>query len=312
MTLLYTDPLFLEHHTGAHPERAARLTAISERLAERGLDLRCTPRPCVALPTEHLIRVHTPDVLPEIAALVANGGGRLDADTVVSPQSLTVALTAAGTCAAAVSAVLTGTDPTALCLVRPPGHHATADTSMGFCLFNSVALAARHAQVEHGVQRILIVDWDVHHGNGTQDIFYADADVFFLSLHRFGPLFYPGTGDRSETGTGAGLGTTCNVPLAFGTGREEYHDRFDRALAQACAQHRPELILLSAGFDAHVLDPVGGLCLEAEDYATLTRTVRAAAQAYCGGRVVSCLEGGYHLAALADSVAAHLEELLRP
>jgi acetoin utilization deacetylase AcuC-like enzyme len=181
---------------------------------------------------------------------------------------------------------------------------------MGFCLFNSIALAARHARSRHQVNRVLIVDWDVHHGNGTQDIFYDDPTVFFLSIHRYGYGFYPGTGAADETGSGSGLGTTLNVPIRFGTSRGDYHDCFVRALETAADQVKPELVMVSAGFDAHRLDPIGNLGLETEDYAVLTRQVLDVAQAHAGGRLVSCLEGGYHWQATAESVQAHLVGLL--
>jgi acetoin utilization deacetylase AcuC-like enzyme len=221
-----------------------------------------------------------------------------------------VALAAAGACVAAVDAVLAGKDHNALCLVRPPGHHATAERSMGFCLFNSIALAAHHARIAHQLTRILIVDWDVHHGNGTQDIFYAAPDVFFFSIHRYGGGFYPGTGTADETGTGPGLGRTLNVPVRYGTSRADYRGLYRKALERAADEIKPELVLLSAGFDAHAADPIGSLGLDAEDFATLTQMILEVAKTHAGGRLVSCLEGGYNLTALAESVQGHLEELL--
>jgi acetoin utilization deacetylase AcuC-like enzyme len=203
---------------------------------------------------------------------------------------------------------MTGVDATALCLVRPPGHHATGDTSMGFCLFNNVAIAARHAQTAHGAHRVLIVDWDVHHGNGTEAIFYDADDVVFFSIHRY--PFYPGTGPAHATGAGRGRGATINVPIAFGTPRERYLAAFEDGLAQAVERAKPDLLLLSAGFDAHARDPVGNLGLATDDYETMTRLVLDAARAHCGGRVVSCLEGGYDLTALAASTTTHLRTLL--
>ena len=208
MTLLYTDPLFLEHDTGRHPECPERLRSISARLHQSGLMERCTPGHVQPLGEDIVGQVHTPAVVERVKH-AAQGGGWLDGDTIVSERSFDVALTAAGTCAAAVDAVLAGTDRTALCLVRPPGHHATPSRSMGFCLFNNIALAAHHARKVHGLTRLLIVDWDVHHGNGTQDIFYEDPEVMFFSIHRFGRGFYPGTGAADETGTGRGLGFTA-------------------------------------------------------------------------------------------------------
>jgi acetoin utilization deacetylase AcuC-like enzyme len=238
------------------------------------------------------------------------GGGRLDGDTPVSPESYTVALAAAGACASAVDAVMQGKDRNALCLIRPPGHHATPTHSMGFCLFNNIALAAQRARQAHGLKRILIVDWDVHHGNGTQDIFYADPEVQFFSVHRYGHGFYPGSGAADETGTGAGLGRTLNLPLPLGVSRKQYLAAFSASLEKAADAIQPELILLSAGFDAHAADPIGALGLEVEDFADMTRLILDAARTHAGGRLVSCLEGGYNLEALAASVEAHLHELI--
>lgn len=309
MTLLYSDPIFLRHDTGQHPERIERLLAIHRRLQADGLIDRCTRGNYSPLEAEEIAAVHAPEVLRR-AREVSQRGERLDADTPTCPESTVVALAAAGACCAAVDAVLAGRDSNALCLVRPPGHHATPTQSMGFCLFNSVALAARRAQ-QRGAERVLIIDWDVHHGNGTQDIFYDDEHVGFLSIHRYGWGFYPGTGAADETGTGRGLGTTFNVPLPVGIERAEYRRAVENALAEAASKVRPDLVLISAGFDAHRDDPIGGLGLEVEDFATLTQMVQAVADSHCAGRVVSCLEGGYNLDALAAGVVAHLNELLR-
>ncbi len=309
MTLLYTDPLFLRHETGRHPERPARLQAINRALDEAGLPARCRPGTITPLPIAEVEALHSTAMIAHAREVCAAGGGYLDGDTVVSEQSFDVALAAAGTCAAAVDAVLAGVDRTALCLVRPPGHHATPRRSMGFCLFNNIALAARRA-LQRGVNRLLIVDWDVHHGNGTQDLFYESDQVTFLSIHRYGRGFYPGTGAASETGAGRGLGHTFNVPLPFGTPRADYFATFRSALGKAADLSRPELVLVSAGFDAHRLDPIGSLGLESEDFVTLTRDVLAVAGTHAAGRVVSCLEGGYHLDALAQAVQGHLQELL--
>jgi acetoin utilization deacetylase AcuC-like enzyme len=310
MTLLYSDPLFQQHETGRHPESPARLRAISARLEQTGLATRCARGTYRPLTAEQVGRVHDPYVVAQVERLVRLGGGHLDPDTVVSPASLRVALAATGACVAAVDAVLAGTDRTALCLVRPPGHHATPIHSMGFCLFNNIAVAARHAMDAHGLTRLLVVDWDVHHGNGTQDIFYEDPRVLFYSIHRYGDGFYPGTGAADETGHGPGQGYTLNAPVRFGTPRAEYHAHFTSALERAADKIKPELVLLSAGFDAHLADPIGSLGLHTEDFAELTRRVLDIARAHAGSRVVSCLEGGYNLDALAASVQAHLETLL--
>ncbi len=310
MTVLFSDPLFLAHETGAHPERPQRLTAILDRLAQGGQLPRCSRGTFQPLSPQQVECVHRPEVVARAAAAAAAGGGMLDADTVVSPRSYTVALAAAGACASGVDAVLLGQDRTALCLVRPPGHHATPTHSMGFCLFNNVALAAAHARAAHGLNRLLIVDWDVHHGNGTQDIYYADAAVMFFSIHRYGHGFYPGTGAVDETGTGPGLGYTINAPIRYGTSRAEFRSRYLGELEKAADKVRPELVLVSAGFDAHRRDPIGSLGLESEDFGELTRLVLQVADTHAGGRLVSCLEGGYDLQALAECVAVHLDELL--
>jgi acetoin utilization deacetylase AcuC-like enzyme len=310
MTLLYTDSLFLQHDTGPHPECANRLRSITAALQKAGLIERCTPGSYQPLSEAEVTALHTPDVVERVKRSVQQGGGRLDPDTVVSPASFTVGLAAAGACSSAVDAVLRGDDRTALCLVRPPGHHATPRSSMGFCLFNNIALAARRALKAHQLHRVLIVDWDVHHGNGTQDIFSEDPAVMFFSIHRYGRGFYPGTGSAQETGSGAGLGWTLNMPIRYGTAREDYRSAFRSALEKAADQARPELVLISAGFDAHAADPIGSLGLEVEDFAWLTQQLQEVAKTHAGGRLVSCLEGGYNLEALAESVVAHLRELL--
>jgi acetoin utilization deacetylase AcuC-like enzyme len=310
MTVLFADPLFLRHETGRHPERPARLAAITDRLASSGLDARCQTGSYEPLTPERVARTHQPDVVARAQQIAAAGGGRLDADTVLSSASFDVALAAAGACVGGVDAVLRGPERTALCLVRPPGHHATPAHSMGFCLFNNIALAAAHAREAFGLTRVLILDWDVHHGNGTQDIFYSDASVMFCSIHRFGHGFYPGTGAADETGSGPGLGWTLNAPVRYGISRHDFRSLFLNTLEKAADHIRPELVLLSAGFDAHRRDPIGSLGLESEDFAELTRLVLQVADTHCQGRVVSCLEGGYDLEALAESVQAHLEVLL--
>jgi acetoin utilization deacetylase AcuC-like enzyme len=310
MTLLFSDTVFLRHETGRHVETAARLRSITTRLEASGLIRRCLPGIYHPLSAEAVLAVHDAAVVEAVRHTAQQGGGMLDPDTVVSRDSFQVALAAAGVCVAAVDAVVKGLDTSALCLVRPPGHHATKSRSMGFCLFNNIALAAAHARLAHGLSRILIVDWDVHHGNGTQDIFYADPAVYFLSIHRYGMGFYPGTGAADEMGTGRGLGFTHNVPIRFGTSRQDYHAQFANALAKAADMIKPELVLVSAGFDAHARDPIGSLGLETEDFALLTRQVVEVAKTHAGGRLVSCLEGGYNVDALAESVEAHLCELL--
>ncbi|MFL5338827.1 MAG: histone deacetylase [Gemmataceae bacterium] len=310
MTILISDPRFLRHDTGRHVETADRLRSITARLEQAGLPQRCTSVPFEPLGDDAILRVHSAEVVSLLRQLVRQGGGLADPDTVVSVESPAVARLAAGAACAAVDAVLAGTDRTALCLVRPPGHHATPTHSMGFCLFNTIALAARHALDRHQLNRVLIVDWDVHHGNGTQDIFYAEPRTMFVSIHRYGHGFYPGTGAAGETGTGPGLGHVRNVPLRFGISRDEYFSAFCKGVEESADRIKPELVLLSAGFDAHRQDPIGSLGLETEDFQRLTEKVLEVARTHAQGRLVSCLEGGYNLTALAESMQVHLETLL--
>jgi len=308
MTLLYSDPRFLDHDTRrGHPERPERLRQITAYLEETALAAECSRPEWMSASLGQIMRVHDADYLGAVHDLAARGGGRPDPDTVVSPASYDVALLAAGAACDAVKRVLQGEDTTALCIVRPPGHHALFDRAMGFCLFNNVAVAARAAIDEHGLDRVLIVDWDVHHGNGTQDAFYAEERVGFFSAHRW--PFYPGTGASDETGSGPGLGYTRNLPVEFGTPRDVYRARFRQELESFAAQVKPQLLLVSAGFDAHREDPIGSLGLEVEDFAELTRDVLDVAAAHAGGRVVSLLEGGYNPQRLAECVAAHLRGL---
>jgi acetoin utilization deacetylase AcuC-like enzyme len=309
VTLLYTNPTFLEHVTGAHPEHPRRLIAITDLLEKQGLPRRCQLPTWKPASLEQLSRLHAPEYVNRVKEYAAAGGGRLEADTVVSDHSFDVAQLAAGAACDAVRRVVAGEDKTALCLVRPPGHHARPRDAMGFCLFNNVAIAARAALAEHKLDRVLIVDWDVHHGNGTQEMFWEDGRVGFFSIHR--SPFYPGTGSSDETGSGPGLGWISNVPVTSGTSRQEYHQQFERALADLAKKVKPQLVLISAGFDAHRQDPVGSLGLEIEDFTRLTQTVLATAREYADGRVVSILEGGYNPQRLAESIEVHLTELLK-
>ena len=308
MTLFYYDSSFLDHDTGQHPERSERLRQTIAHLEPTRLISRCLRPTWEPASRERLERVHEPGHIDRVAALARHGGGYLDPDTVVSPASFDVARLAAGAACDAVDRVLAGEAKTALCLVRPPGHHALAERAMGFCLFNHIAVAACVARYEHGLDRILIVDWDVHHGNGTQDTFNADGRVAFFSIHRW--PFYPGTGAADETGTGDGLGATRNLPITFGTPRAVYRELFRNELEQFAARIRPQLVLISAGFDSHREDPIGSLGLEVEDFAELTRNVLDVAAAHADGRVVSVLEGGYNPPVLAECVETHLQGLL--
>ncbi len=303
-TAILYDDRFLEHETGDdHPECPDRLRAIVGRLQEAGLwegRPRIEARPAT---DEELLRVHDVSLLDTLRRIDYAGGGMIDSDTILSPRTLEVARLAAGGGIAAVDAVLDRQAPRALCLVRPPGHHATRRQAMGFCYFDNVAVAAAHLRQARGLGKVAIIDWDVHHGNGTQDIFYDDPTVLFVSFHRF--PFYPGTGAAHETGAG----TTVNVPLPAGTSRSRYIDVFQRTLEEKVAPFEPEFILISAGFDAYARDPIGGLGLEVMDFATLTHGVAELARRVAGDRIVSFLEGGYHLGELGRLVEAHLVAL---
>ena len=308
MALLYYDRLFLEHDTGDHMETAARIIPAARHLNLVAAHFGCARPSWRSLTPEELACVHDPHYIELIRSLAESGGGALDADTVLSSRSFEVASSAAGAVCDAVDKVLTGPEQRAFCLIRPPGHHATRDRGMGFCLFNSAALAARRSIDQHDLDRVLIVDWDVHHGNGTQEIFWEDGRVGLLSIHRY--PFYPGTGAANETGAGGGLGTKLNIPIEFGTSRPDYLDQFDRGLEALSGRICPQLILISCGFDAHRLDPIGSLELESEDFATMTRSILDVAATYSNGKVVSLLEGGYNPQAVAESVEAHVQQLL--
>ncbi|MGI9473319.1 MAG: histone deacetylase family protein [Rubripirellula sp.] len=307
MTLLYYDPIFLQHETGSHPENAGRLRAVVDRLSgERDFDELVRPS-WKSASIEQLSHVHSMEDLESIQSFVAEGGGQIERDTVVSGQSWNAACMASGAACDAVSRVLNGEDSRAFCLLRPPGHHAMQSHPMGFCLLNNVAVAARSAVEQHGLERVLIVDWDVHHGNGTQATFWDDPNVAFLSMHRF--PFYPGTGDVHETGQGAGQGLTVNLPVRFGTTAKDQISRFRLATEKLCAKVKPELVLISAGFDSHRDDPVGSNGFESEQFSELTQIMVDVAKAHASGRIVSMLEGGYNPSALAESVEFHIRAL---
>ena len=308
MTLLYQSAQFLDHDTGRHPECADRLRAVTRHLADSGLGGQCRRPPWQPVSGLRMGRVHDLDYVERLRQLAEGGGGAIDPDTIVSRPSYDVALQAAGAVCDAVARVAAGEDATALCLVRPPGHHALHQAAMGFCLLNNIAVGARVATDELEMDRVLIVDWDVHHGNGTQDAFWEDERVGFFSVHRW--PFYPGTGRRNETGSGAGLGTVCNLPIEMGTSRRDYLARFAGELEAFADRIKPQLVLVSAGFDSHRLDPIGSLGLEIEDFAQLTDFVCQVADQHAGGRVVSVLEGGYNPSVLAECVGTHLQQLL--
>lgn len=307
MTLLYMDERFLLHDTGQHPECAKRLESIHAKLKSSGLLEKVTRCDVVSAQDADLLRVHPQSHLDTLRQYAEKGGGRIEVDTVMSRQSADVAWLASGTAVDAVERVVRGEDKSAFCLVRPPGHHAIPSGAMGFCLLGNAAIAARTAIQRLGLNRVLVIDWDVHHGNGTQDVFYEDGQVGFFSAHRF--PFYPGTGRKSETGRGEGLGKTFNLPLDFGVSRKDYLTAFENMLTKAADTMRPELVILSAGFDAHAEDPVGSLGLETEDFEPLTRLVQQVADTHANGRIVSLLEGGYNVHRLADCAELHLRTL---
>ncbi len=306
---LYHDA-FLDHNTGRHhPEKSERLTAILEQLRANQLLERLTQiTPAPASP-ETVTLIHDPGYIAGIAKQCETSKlFRPDSDTVGSPGTYRAALLAAGAVTAAVDAVYAGTARNAFCAVRPPGHHAERDHAMGFCFFNNAAIGARHARQRHAAARVAIVDWDVHHGNGTQNAFYTDPSVLYISTHQF-PL-YPGSGRRTETGAGAGLGFNLNIPLAAGSTDADYLGVFRSEIRPAIARFRPDLILISAGFDGHKDDPLASMRLTEQGFAGMTREMTSLAAEFCGGRLVSVLEGGYHLPALAASVSTHVAALM--
>ena len=299
----------LKHVAGrGHPERPDRIRAIHSRLSECGLLdrlLLIRPEPCTE---DHLAAVHTRDHIETIRAACASAPAQLDPDTAVSSGSWNAALLSAGGAIAACDAVFSGEAVSAFVCTRPPGHHAETSRAMGFCLFNNVAVAARHAQKKHGIERVAIVDWDVHHGNGTQHMFEADGSILYFSTHQY--PYYPGTGGPKERGRGEGEGLTINVPMEAGSGDIEYARVFRETLRPALDRFRPEMILISAGFDAHRDDPLAGMAITESGYGELTRLLIDAAREHCAGRIVSLLEGGYDLRALGASVESHLKALL--
>ncbi len=309
-TGLVADPICKTHDTGwGHPESPSRYDAAFRALCSRGLIDRLEKIPCREALDEELERCHPRAYIELVEAEVAAGNGTLSTgDTEICAHSLQAARYAAGGALNAVDAVCEGRVKNAFCLVRPPGHHAAADRGMGFCLFNNAALAARHAQIRHGARRVLIADWDVHHGNGTQDIFYADGGVFYFSVHQY--PWYPGTGARGERGVGAGEGATLNCPLPEGADGAAVLAAFRDELGPAMEAYRPDFVVLSAGFDGRVDDPLGGWRIADDDFADLTDWMLRLAARHAGGRLVSILEGGYNLSGLASAVAAHVGRLI--
>ena len=311
-TALIHHPIYEKHDTGyGHPEMPERYRVVIDAIKsdeELGKALvEITPDKA---PQGIVQAAHTKEHFRRVEEAFANGLHRLDADTTISMQSFDASLFAAGGAVAAVDAVMQGAAKNAFVAVRPPGHHATAEHAMGFCIFNNVAVAARYAQNKYKeIDRVAVIDWDVHHGNGTQGIFYSDPTIFFFSMHQY--PWYPGTGSRGETGQGKGLGATLNVPLKAFTPASEQRRSFEAAISDIASKMRPDLIFISAGFDAHETDPLGQLQLEDTDFTSMTETVMQWADDACEGRVVSCLEGGYNLETLGETARSHVARLAR-
>jgi acetoin utilization deacetylase AcuC-like enzyme len=306
--LIY-DARYLKHETGVHPENARRLEAIlralnrDEELSKRLV--RTVPRPAA---DQDITRCHTEDLVLHVESACRRDETYLDVDTRISPESFDVARLAAGAAVTAVDAAMAEEGGRAFGLIRPPGHHATVTDAMGFCLFNNAAIAARYAQARYGAERVLIIDWDVHHGNGTQDIFWNDRSVFYFSTHQY--PYYPGTGSKDERGGGKGEDFTLNIPLHAGTSAADHRQAFTDALHEIEGRFPPDLIIISAGFDSRRGDPLGGLMLEDSDFSEMTKEVLRIAEKHGAGRLVSLLEGGYNLDLLGGSVRSHLGAMI--
>ena len=305
MTIIFTHQSAEDHDPGpGHPERSDRIRAVMQVLDSASFaDLERRESPVADI--DQIARIHRRDYVTSVLdAVPATGYARIDPDTVMSPATGDAALRSVGAAIAAVDAVMAGEATNAFCAVRPPGHHAEPGRGMGFCLFNNVAIAAAHARAAHKVDRVAIVDFDVHHGNGTQAAFWSDPSVMFASSHEY--PFYPGTGAEDE----CGQGNIHNVPLLSSSGSVEFRRGIERKILPALEAFKPGLILTSAGFDAHARDPLASIRLEEEDFAWITRKIVDIAGEYCGGKLVSSLEGGYDLEALSSSVSAHLTALM--
>ncbi|MCR9142617.1 MAG: histone deacetylase [bacterium] len=306
-TGFFTDDIFLEHNTGrGHPENHLRLVSIRERLQTTGYFPRLRHLERRPASVEEIGLCHDTDYVRSVDRICSEqGGGYLDGDTIVSAKSYEAAVLSAGAGLAAADQILAGELERALLLLRPPGHHSLHDRAMGFCLFNNVAITARYLQKHGGeaYEKIAIVDWDVHHGNGTEAMFYDDPNVLFISTHQY--PFYPGTGAEKDRGVGAGLGATLNLPMARGSGNSEYRRAFEDHILPALKEFQPGALLISAGFDAHKNDPLAGIDLESSSFEWMSHSLLEFAREHCAGRLISFLEGGYDLDALAESVEAH-------
>ena len=309
-TAIVHHPVFEKHDTGfGHPERPERYRVVIDALrADQELWQNVLEVEAHEAKRGEIQACHTPQHFKHVAEAVRDGRGYLDADTMISGASLEAALRGAGASCQAIDLVMEGAAKNAFVPVRPPGHHATPDRAMGFCLFNNVGVAARYAQKRYReIDRVAILDWDVHHGNGTQGIFYEDPSIFYFSMHQY--PWYPGTGSRGETGQGRGRGYTLNVPLRARCPTSDQRRAFEAAIEEIASKFTPDLIIISAGFDAHEADPLGQLLLTDADFVQMTRVVKQWAHETCGERVISCMEGGYNLETLASTVNAHVREL---
>jgi len=302
------DPIYLEHDTGQHPENTKRLEAIISHLERTGLKQQLTLIRPRAASIEELSLVHDEQYISHIRDVAQKGGGWLGADTVMSSSSYEAALYAAGGVIRATEAVMNGEVNSAFALVRPPGHHATYEQAMGFCLFNNVAIATKCALANYKLERILIVDFDVHHGNGTQAAFYDNPHVLYISTHEY--PFYPGTGSIEETGSGAAEGATINIPLPAGSGDTEYLEVFEQIIVPAAIRFKPQFILVSAGYDTHWADELALMQVSVTGFAQIVKVIKGLADELCNGRLVLSLEGGYNLNALAVSIKATFDVLL--
>jgi acetoin utilization deacetylase AcuC-like enzyme len=308
-TGLVYHPDYLKHDSGKnHPESAERLSSLIAHLEEMDLLSKLKNIEPYYAPVEWVETVHDPRYVKTVEKTCKNGGGMLDPDTVVGKESYRIALLAVGGVMAAVDAIMNKKSGNAFCAVRPPGHHAEKDRAMGFCIFNNVAVGARYVQKKFGLSRVLIVDWDVHHGNGTQNIFLDDPSVYYFSIHQF--PYYPGTGSENEVGEGEGEGYTFNMPMFAGSGDLEYIEAFENIFYPAAAKFSPEFIFISAGFDAHQQDPLAAINLSEEGYKRMTQVITKLASDQGDGRVVSVLEGGYSIKSLSASVEKHICALM--
>ncbi len=303
-----SDPFYLRHKTEPHPENPGRLIAIQNQLESSEFYNNLIPIQPHKATEEEIALVHDSGYVESVKQSCADDVRNLDADTIISPDSYDAALLSAGAGMTAIDQIITESIQNAFCAVRPPGHHAEQDHAMGFCLFNNVAIAARYAQKAKGLNNIFIFDWDVHHGNGTQHSFYNDPSVYYCSMHQY--PFYPGTGAIEETGTGDGLGTTLNLPMDAYSEDEDYISALENKLIPEIQRYQPDLIIISAGFDAHKNDPLAQIQLTTDCFGQMTKMVMEVATDVCDGRLLSMLEGGYDYNALSDSVQLHTQTLL--